>query len=367
MSKTSDVKYMRLALELAAKAKDRTYPNPMVGAVIVKNSKIVGKGYHRKAGEDHAEVRAIKDAGAECCGATMFVTLEPCDHYGKTPPCTQAIIKSGIKAVKIAMKDPNPLNNGRGIRKLRRAGISVKNVPCGEETAALNKKYIRFVTKGLPYVTLKLAQSVDGKIAARDGSSKWITSGASRKFVKKFRSDFDAIAVGINTVLKDDPLLLGKTGRGKRIKRVILDSRLRIPLDSRIIKTAAKHPVIIATTGLAPRSRVKKLRGMKGVDLVEVKSKEKKVPIRPFLRKLAQKGIVNLLVEGGGELAGSFLDEGMANEAMFFIAPKIIGGGFASVKGRGVRNIGSAVILNNIEMKRFGPDIFIKGTLCSRA
>jgi diaminohydroxyphosphoribosylaminopyrimidine deaminase/5-amino-6-(5-phosphoribosylamino)uracil reductase len=357
MRKKSDIKYMRLAIELAAKAKDRTYPNPMVGAVIVKNGKVIGKGYHRRSGEDHAEVAAIKNAGENCRGATMFVTLEPCDHFGKTPPCTEAIIDSGIKTVKFAMKDPNPLNNGRGIRKLRKHGVSVGEVACAEETHSLNRKYIKFVTRDLPYVTLKLAQSVDGKTAARDGSSKWITSEDSRKYAKRFRSDFDAIVVGVNTVLNDDPLLLGEGKRGKKITRVVVDSRLRSPLDSKLIRTASGSPVIIATTELAPASRVKKFRRIKGVELIETRSRKGKVSLKSFLKKLASRGIINVLVEGGAELAGSFLEEGMVDEIAFFIAPKVIGS---------AKNIASAIDLKKVEMKRIGQDMFVKGLICSR-
>ena len=357
MSKKADLRYMKLALELAAKAKEGTYPNPMVGAVIVKGRKVVGKGYHRKAGKDHAEIRAIKSAGSKCRGAEMYVTLEPCDHFGKTPPCTQAIIDSGIRRVKFAMKDPNPLNNGRGIKRLRRSGISVSELSCGEEVSNLNRKYIKFIKKGLPYVTLKLAQSADGKTSAKDGSSKWITSKASRDYAKNLRSNFDAIIVGVNTAVNDNPLLLGEGRRGKQIIRVVVDSRLRTSLDSKLIRTAAVSPVIIATTELAPRGRLKKFSGLKGVEIMETKSKKKKVPLKPFLKKLAQKGIVDSLVEGGGQLAASFMDEGLVDEVMFFIAPKIISG---------AKTITSAMDLRNTKMKKIGSDILLRGLVCSR-
>jgi diaminohydroxyphosphoribosylaminopyrimidine deaminase/5-amino-6-(5-phosphoribosylamino)uracil reductase len=363
MRKKPDIEYMKMALRLAAKAKGRTHPNPMVGALLVKNGKIIGKGYHRKAGKDHAEFEAIKNAAGRCSGATMFVTLEPCDHHGKTPPCTQAIIKHGIKTVKIAVKDPNPLNNGRGIGKLRKSGISVDLGLCAEEALALNKKYFKFISTNFPYVTLKLAQSVDGKIAARDGSSKWITSEISRKYARQARSDFDAIVVGVNTVFKDDPLLLGDRRRGERITRIVVDSRLRTPPGSKILKTAKRSPVLFATTELAPRSSLKKFRKIEGVEVVETKSKKAKVSLKPFLRKLAAKGITSILVEGGGELAGSFLDGNMVDEVMFFIAPKIIGGGFSSVKGKGARNINSVVDLQNIETKKIGRDILVRGVI----
>ncbi|MGD2279402.1 MAG: bifunctional diaminohydroxyphosphoribosylaminopyrimidine deaminase/5-amino-6-(5-phosphoribosylamino)uracil reductase RibD [Candidatus Omnitrophota bacterium] len=361
MSRKDDKKYMRLALELAAKAKERTYPNPMVGAVIVKGGKVVGKGYHKKAGKDHAEVEAIKDASGNCSGGTMYVTLEPCDHYGRTPPCTQAIIKSGIKTVCVAAKDPNPNNNGNGIKKLKKHGIRVSAGLFAGESLALNRKYIKHATKGMPYITLKLAQSVDGKIAARDKTSKWITSETSRKYSRRMRSRFNAIMVGANTVLEDDPLLLGKGGKGKRITRVVVDSRLRTPFSSRLVKTAKKSPVVFATTELAPRTRLQKLKNTKGVEIIEVKSRKDKVFLKSLLKELAKKDITSVIVEGGGELAGSLIDEGLVDEVMFFISPKIIGGNYSSVKGKGAGNIANAVQLKDISVTRIGKDILVKG------
>ncbi len=366
MNKSAERKYMELALELAAKARDKTYPNPMVGAVIVTGGRVTGSGYHRKAGEDHAEVRAINSARGACSGGTMFVTLEPCDHHGKTPPCTQAIIDSGIKTVNVAIEDPNPINSGRGIRKLKNAGITVNLGLCAEEAAALNRKYIKFITTGLPYVTVKLAQSVDGKIAARDGTSKWISSDVSRKYTRGIRSDFDAIIVGSNTARMDDPFLLDEKKRGYDVVRVIVDTRLRTPAVSNIIKTADKAPVLIGTTELAPKSRVERFRRLRGVEVTVTRSKKGRVSMKPFLRELARKGMVNVLVEGGGELVGSLIDESLVDEAMFFISPKIIGGSRSSVKGSGAKSIAEALELRDVEVKEFGGDIYIRGLACSR-
>ncbi|RKY42651.1 MAG: bifunctional diaminohydroxyphosphoribosylaminopyrimidine deaminase/5-amino-6-(5-phosphoribosylamino)uracil reductase RibD [Candidatus Makaraimicrobium thalassicum] len=366
MKINDEKKYMVLALKLAARAKDRTYPNPMVGAVIVKNGKIVGTGYHRRAGESHAEIRAIAAAAGACSGGTLFVTLEPCDHYGRTPPCTRAIIASGIKNVNIAMKDPNPVNSGRGIRRLRNAGIPVNVGLCAGEAKRLNRKYIKFISTGLPYVTVKLAQSVDGKIAARDGTSKWISSDTSRNYVRKIRSDFDAIAVGVNTVLKDDPFLFGTKRRGSDVPRIIVDTRLRTPLDSNIVRTADRAPVIIGATELAPRSRVERFRRVRGVEIVVTRSKRSKVSLKVFLARLARKGIVNVLFEGGGELIGSLMDESLVDEVMFFIAPKIIGGSYSSVKGKGAGNIAGVLGLRDVEVRRSGDDIFVRGLTCSQ-
>jgi len=365
VKKRTDTAYMRLALELAAKAKEKTYPNPMVGAVIVKGGRIIGRGYHRKAGADHAEVAAIKDAGS-CRGAEMYVTLEPCDHYGRTPPCTASIIKSGIKKVNIAMKDPSGLNNGRGMRKLKKAGIRVSVGLLAEEAEKLNRKYIKFTTTGLPYITVKLAQSADGKIAARDGSSKWISSARSRRLVKKIRSGFDAIMVGANTVLRDDPLLMGVEGRSIGVSRVILDSRLRTPADSNVVRTAKKAPVIFGTTQLAPFSKIERFRRTEGVDVIVTRKKGSRVALRPFLSELAARGLVSIMVEGGGELVGSLIDESLVDEFLFFIAPKVIGGGNYSVGGKGVSNIKGAIELRDVEVKRSGSDIFIRGSACSR-
>ncbi|MBU0570861.1 MAG: bifunctional diaminohydroxyphosphoribosylaminopyrimidine deaminase/5-amino-6-(5-phosphoribosylamino)uracil reductase RibD [Candidatus Omnitrophica bacterium] len=361
------VKYMRTALLLAAKAEDRTYPNPMVGAVIVAGGKIIGRGYHRKAGCDHAEIAAIKSVSGPLAGAEMFVTLEPCAHYGKTPPCAQVIIKSGIRKVNVAMLDPNPLVSGRGVKALRACGISVNTGLLRSRAYRLNRKYLKYITTGLPYVTVKLAQSIDGKIAARDGSSKWITCASSRKYVKKLRACFDAICVGANTVRADDPSLLAGTKRGRGISRIVVDSALRIPLSSNLVKTARSAPLIIGTTEFASAKRVEKFRNVKGVEVIVTKSKGGKVSLRAFLKKLGQKGIVNILVEGGGEIAGSFADEALADEWIFFIAPKIIGGDHASVKGKGVRSVMDVIKLKDVRWEGSGDDLIVRGRECLRA
>ena len=359
-------KYMQLALELAATAEDRTYPNPMVGAVIVAGGKIIGKGYHSKAGADHAEVAAIKSVSGSLKGSEMFVTLEPCAHYGKTPPCTEIIIKSGICKVNVAMFDPNPLVSGRGIKALRKAGISVRTGLLKLQANQLNRKYIKYITTGFPYVTVKLAQSIDGKIAARDGSSKWITCERSRKYVKKLRSSFDAICVGANTVKEDDPTLLAEGNKGREVSRIVVDSSLKMSVNSNLIKTAWRVPLIIGTTKLASPRRVAKFSKIPGVEVIVTGPKAGKVSLRSFLKKLGQKGIVNILVEGGGELAGSFVDEALADEWIFFIAPKIIGGRHTSVKGKGVQNIADVVDLEDVRLEGSGDDLIIRGRSCSQ-
>lgn len=366
MVNDKDNKFMALALELAAKAKERTYPNPMVGCVITKGGKVVGKGYHKKCGLAHAEVNAIRDAGRASRGSTMYVTLEPCDHFGKTSPCTDAIISSGIKKVFVAMKDPNPLNSGRGIKKLKKSGIEVELGTLGKEAEEISAKYTKYITKNTPYVTVKLAQSIDGKIAARDGSSKWISSSSSRKYVKKMRSSYSAVMIGSNTAIKDDPFLLDEKKKGYSTVRVIVDTYLRLPLNSNIIKTRAKSPVIIGTTDLVPESKIKRFKKLKNVDVIVTKYTGGKVRLKELLRELAKKGIVSILVEGGGELAGSLIDGKLADEAVFFISPLVIGGFHDSIRGEGALNIKKALTLKDIERKEFGEDIFLRGKLCSR-
>ena len=366
MGSKEDYKFMKLALKLTGKAKERTYPNPMVGCVIAKGGRIVSEGYHKKCGLPHAEVNAIRSAGGASCGATMYVTLEPCDHFGKTPPCTDSIISSGIKKVFVAMKDPNPLNSGRGIKRLKKAGIKVETGLLKNEAEKLNSKYIKFVTERIPYVTVKLAQSIDGKIAARDGSSKWISSPSSRKYVKKIRSSYSAIMIGSNTAIEDNPFLLDEKKKGYKTARIIVDTYLKTPLNSNIIKTRSKAPVIIATTDLVPKGKIDKFRKFNNVDIIVTGSKDGKVRLKELLRELAKRGIVSILVEGGGELVGSLLDGKLVDEAIFFISPLVIGGSKSSIKGEGAANIKKALSLKDIERDFFGEDIFLKGKLCSR-
>jgi len=356
-------KYMRLALDMAEKARDKTYPNPMVGAVIVKGGRVVGKGYHKRAGTDHAEVAAIKSAGRKAKGASMYVTLEPCDHYGKTPPCTDAVIKAGIKKVHAAMLDPNPITGGKGVRKLRRSGIAVSVGMCANDARELNRKYIKYITTGLPYVTLKLAQSLDGRIAARDGSSRWITSIEARRYTRRMRPTFDAIMIGSNTAVKDDPFLLDEKRKGYDVSRVVVDSRLRMPLGSNLVRTADRAPLLVATTKLASEGKIRKLQQRRGVDVVTLRSGSSGVSLRALLRELASRGIVNLQVEGGGRLAGSLVDGGLVDEVMMFVAPKLIGGDNLSVKSRGARNIAGAVDLKDVRIERFGRDILVTGRI----
>lgn len=354
-------KYMKIAINLAKKAEGRTSPNPIVGAVIVKNNKIIGKGYHERAGLPHAEIKALNNAREGVKGATMYVTLEPCDHFGRTPPCTDAVIRSGIKKVVIGMKDPNPVNNGRGIKRLKMGGIETQSGVMEKECADMNAPYIKFIKKGLPSITIKLAESIDGKIATRSGDSKWITSRLSRKYVQRLRSSSDAVMVGFNTVLKDDPMLLTK-GMERQPVRIALDSALKTPLSSKLISSARGGRVIIVSSPGIPMARIMRYEE-KGVEILTMKSKGGRIDLKSLLRYLAGIGILSILVEGGGELAASLIEEGLADKFIFFIAPKIIGGRSAvpSVGGEGTFKVRDAVLLKNLLVRKIGEDILIEG------
>lgn len=360
----ADLNYMRMALSLAKRAEGFTSPNPLVGAVIVKNGRIVGRGYHERLGLAHAEVNAIRQAGSLAKGATLYVTLEPCDHFGRTPPCTQAIIKSGIKRVVMAMKDPNPMNDGRGIKRLKGSRVKTSLGVLGNEARAMNRPYIKFITKAIPYVTVKAAQSLDGKIATRRGDSRWISADDSRRLVHELRGKVDAVMVGVNTVIKDNPLLLSKTAKYKQPVRIIVDSNLATPPGSRLFSQLDKSPVILAVTDSTPLGR-RRVYERKGARVLVTKSKEDRVNLRYLLKELAKMGIAHILAEGGGELIAGLIKERLADSVIFFIAPKIIGGRDAvtSVEGTGVAMVQDAMILKDLIVERLKKDILIKAHL----
>ena len=349
-------KYMALAIKLARRAEGMTSPNPLVGAVIVKKSRIVGKGYHRKAGLPHAEINALRDAGEKARGATIYVTLEPCDHFGRTPPCTGALIRSGIKNVVVGMKDPNPANNGRGIKKLRGAGIDVATGVLQKECLAMNSPYIKAITKKIPYVTLKLAETIDGKISSPSGDSKWITGEDSRRYVQRLRSRVDAVMVGANTASKDDPLLLSRIKGSKQPMRVIVAGRRQIPQRLKMFQTNNVSDVIIAHPG---KGRIK---AYPYAQFLPCRSKNGRVDLRDLLKKLALRGVTHILAEGGGELAWGLIKERLVDKFLFFIAPKIMGGrsSVTSVEGKGVFRARDAFNLKDITVRRFKKDILIE-------
>lgn len=357
----TDKEYMSMAIELALRAQGRTNPNPLVGAIVVKDSRIVGKGYHKKCGTPHAEIHALRAAGQKAKGATLYVTLEPCNHFGRTPPCTDAIIASGIKKVVMAMPDPNPITNGRGIRKLNKNGMKTIVGILKEEAAAINKPFIKFVTKKMPYVRLKVAESIDGKIATRSGDSRWITADDSRRYVHELRGKVDAVMVGVGTLLKDDPLLLSKVPGSTQPIRIVVDSTLKTPTNARIFLKKDKYSVVIATTKEASFKKAE-LFAKNGISILFCKTKNGMVDLRDLLKKLSMLNIVDLMVEGGGELAASLIEEKLVDKFSFFIAPKIIGGRQARtpVEGSGIDKMKDAVLLKNVSVRRFTRDILIE-------
>ncbi len=356
-----DKHWMKRALRLAEKGRGRTSPNPMVGAVLVRNGRVIGEGYHAKAGTDHAEIIALRRAGEKAKAATLYLNLEPCTHYGKTPPCVPAVIEAKVKRVVIGMKDPNPLVRGGGFASLKRAGLNVEVGILEEECRRLNEAFCKYILKKEPFVILKVAATLDGKIATREGNSKWISGEASRHFVHRVRDQVDGVVVGIGTVLKDDPQLTARIKKGRDPYRIILDSRLRIPEEAQVIGDSSSK-TIIATTELADRDKTKRLE-KKGVQILILNSKKGKVDLRNCLSKLGELGIMSLLVEGGSQVNGSFLDEGLIDKILFFFSPKLIGdrealGIFA---GTGKATLKESMPLNELRVRRIGEDILVEG------
>ncbi|MDD5108050.1 MAG: bifunctional diaminohydroxyphosphoribosylaminopyrimidine deaminase/5-amino-6-(5-phosphoribosylamino)uracil reductase RibD [Candidatus Omnitrophica bacterium] len=360
MIKKTDEYYMGLALRLALKAKGKTSPNPLVGALVVKAGKIIGRGFHVKAGLAHAETIALDEAGSRARGATLYVTLEPCTHTGRIPPCVDRIIGSGIEKVVVGMIDPNPLNNGRGISLLKQNNIKVNAGLLEDQLKKINESFIKYITRRLPFITVKVGQSLDGRIATRTGDSKWITSDKSRSFAHKLREDYDAIMVGVNTVLRDNPRLNTWFSQKKLIK-VIVDSNLSTPENSNIF--SGDSQVIIITLASRPGQETENRKNLAAkAKILEVKERSGQINLRDALKKLAQLQISNIIVEGGGTLIGSLFDERLVDKVLFFISPKIIGGkdAVSSVMGTGVKRIGQAIKLHEIKIRRFDEEFLIE-------
>ena len=358
--------YMRRALSLARLAMGDSSPNPAVGAVVVKDGLVVGRGYTQPAGSDHAEVIALRQAGEKAKGATMYVTLEPCCHYGRPPPCTQAIITAGISEVYIALQDPNPLVSGRGIKILNEAGIKTYIGVYQEEAHEINESYVKFITTGLPFVIVKVAMSLDGKIATKTGHSKWISNEETRNYVHSLRHIANAIMVGVNTVIIDNPKLTarGCCGKGGEPKmqplRLIVDSNGRTPLDAQLFKQPGKTLLAV----VAPLDPEKKIRFTQiGVEVLELPDTEGLVNLEELLKVIGKRGMVTVLVEGGGKLLGSLFDHKLVDKVMAFISPIIIGGSQAktAVAGDGVDNVVEALCLERVKTKNFGDNILISG------
>lgn len=359
---TPNIEYMKRALQLAEKAKGHTSPNPMVGAVIVKNDRIIGEGYHEKCGCGHAEVRAFENAAEDTEGADMYITLEPCSHYGRTPPCADKIIEKKIKRVIIAAKDPNPLVSGNGIKKLQNAGIEVYTNVLSEESIKLNEVFMKYIVSKEPFTVLKLASSLDGKIAAYSGDSKWITNEQSRKYTHKLRGIYSGIMVGVGTVLADNPMLNCRAGGYKNPVRIILDSYLRTPIDYKVVTTAKDIRTIFAVTDKADKNKIKAFEAM-GAEVIIFENQLGKVPLKELMLYLGKKGIDSILIEGGGTLAFSALKENCVDKLVYFTAPIIIGGDKAksAVAGQGFENPDKCIKIKNIERQYFGDDILTIG------
>jgi diaminohydroxyphosphoribosylaminopyrimidine deaminase/5-amino-6-(5-phosphoribosylamino)uracil reductase len=355
MSRVEDEKWMNTCFELAAKGAGYVSPNPLVGAIIVLDGKLLGKGYHRKFGDSHAEVNAIKNALARhpnLRGATLYVNLEPCVHYGKTPPCVNAIVDEGIVRVVAAMKDPNPLVAGKGFDYLRNAGIKVVTGVLKSEAERLNEKFAKFVTTGIPFVALKLAQTSDGFIAKKDGTSKWISTAESRRIVHTIRSQYDAVVVGRGTAALDNPKLTVRSLKGRNPVRVLIDGKLRTPVGATMFNDKDRSRTIVFF-GDAKTKTIRTLQA-KGVQLIPMKHKNGVISIPEILTVLGQKGIASLLVEGGQSIYRQFLNAKVVDKIYLFISPKKFGQGLPAfggvnrsyrIKREGIRNIGGDVFI----------------------
>lgn len=357
-----DEKYMRLAMQLAGNAIGRTSPNPLVGAVIVKDNRVVGCGWHRKAGTPHAEVHALNQAGELAQGADVYVTLEPCAHYGKTPPCAKALVEAKVKNVYGGLLDVNPKVAGKGFKILEDAGIHVEYGFLQDELRKQNEVFFKWIEHKKPFIVLKAAMTLDGKIATATGQSKWITNETSRAYGYKLRDIYDGIMVGINTVIEDNPMLTARVDGGKNSIRIVVDSSLKIDINANVVQDKSAK-TIIATTDKADKDKILKLQAQ-DVDVIVVdKDKNDKVDIEKLLDILGQQNICSILVEGGATLNGSFVAKKLVDKVYFFIAPKIIGGKEAKtpVAGTGILNLQEALSLKDIQIEKLEEDILIIG------
>ena len=356
---------MARALNLAARARGRTSPNPLVGAVLVKDGEIVGQGFHPRAGEPHAEIFALRQAGERARGATLYINLEPCCHYGRTPPCTEALIRAGVAEVRMAMEDPNPLVHGKGRAALEAAGIRTFVGDHEAQAHQLNEAFVKYITTGRPFVTVKFAMSLDGKIATSTGESRWITGEAARRRVHELRDVSDAICVGVNTVLADNPRLTTRLDKPdvEHPLRVILDSQGRAPLAARVFDPALLGKTIVATTQAMP-ARHRATLEVQGVEAWVLPSDDQgRVDLAALLDRLGERELTSLLVEGGGSVLASFFERRLVDKVMAFVAPLIIGGQDAPtpVKGAGVSRLADALRLERVSVERVGEDVLVVG------
>jgi len=352
-------KYMQLAINLALKGGAKVQPNPQVGCIIVKRGQIVGKGFHKLYGGPHAERAALEQAGHKARNSVMYVTLEPCSHWGKTPPCTEEIVGAGVREIIIGMKDPNPIVNGYEILKLRglKARIGILDKDCEK----INEGYMKYMKKKMPIVTLKAGMTLDGKIATSSGKSKYITDKESLKMVHKLRHDMGAIMVGINTILKDDPLLDTRLINGRETDKIIIDTNLKIRLNLKVLKKPMH--AIIACSERAPKAKMKKLEDL-GVRLIKTKTKNKLVDLKKVLKSLAKMGFYTILLEGGSLVNASMLKDGLVDKVMLFTSPKILGDdGLGVIGALGIKELKKVIKLKNTTYEQMGKDMLVTGYL----
>jgi diaminohydroxyphosphoribosylaminopyrimidine deaminase / 5-amino-6-(5-phosphoribosylamino)uracil reductase len=354
--------YMQRALELAEKGRGWTYPNPMVGAVIVKDGRIIGEGYHERCGQGHAEVNAFKNATEDVENAELYVTLEPCSHHGKTPPCADLIISKKIKRVVIAALDPNPLVSGRGVKKLEDAGIEVVSGLLAEESITLNEIFMKYIRKKEPFVLLKSAMTLDGKIATVSGESKWISNETSRAHGQKLRNQYMSILVGVQTVIEDDPQLTCRIEGGKNPIRIVADSSLRIPENAKILEDQESASTILAIAKASDSEKKKRLEE-RGIRIIEFADEKGRVDLKKLFLQLGTEGIDSILIEGGGTLAGSVIQTGMVDRVITYIAPILVGGKNAKspVAGEGVAELSQALKLEKLEVIPLDGDVALTG------
>ena len=349
------------ALELATRGLGTVSPNPLVGAVVVSGGAVVGRGWHEGPGQPHAEVVALQEAGDRTRGAALYTTLEPCDHYGRTPPCTKAIVDAGIRDVMVALRDPNPIVDGRGIDRLRQSGIDVQLGVRAEKAERVNEAFLKHVTTGLPFVTLKMASTLDGKVAARDGSSRWITGEEARRDVHRLRAASDAIVVGAGTAVADDPALTVREVeyRGRPVLRVIVDGSGRLPGTAAVLSDEA--PTVVATTDRSPESRRDEWRSA-GAEVAVFEADDGRVPLRDLLADLGKRSVQSVLLEGGPTLAWSAVRDGIVDKVILYLAPKLAGGEDApgALMGEGVGSIADALELEFAGVDRIGADLKVE-------
>jgi diaminohydroxyphosphoribosylaminopyrimidine deaminase/5-amino-6-(5-phosphoribosylamino)uracil reductase len=362
MTTAEDEGWMRQALALAERGRGFVEPNPLVGAVVVQEGRLVGSGWHERYGAAHAEINALAEAGPAARGATLYVTLEPCCHQGKTPPCTEAILQAGIARVVAAMTDPFPQVAGQGERRLRQAGVQYQAGACQIEARRLNAPYLTLLTQGRPYVHLKWAMTLDGKIATRTGQSRWISNAASRRLVHQLRGRMDAIIVGIGTAVADNPLLTARPPGPRTAARIVLDSHGRLPDTCQLVRTTSVAPTIVATTAAVPQERGARLQQLR-CEVLPLPAREGRPDVCTLLKELGRRRLTNVLVEGGAAVLGAFLDADLLDEVHAFIAPRLVGGTEARtpMAGRGRDTIAEALTLDHWQVATLENDVYLHG------